>query len=352
MLGCKPPPPSLSVQEQLIVNELTQDLQTHCVGRFLIDLPKGASVRTIQSVGHNREVVIEAMNPMSHDTFNTRMAQIETEYRSKRHYEEWPYLYSVGSPSSAIRLFERLESEHTLSDSSRAIEGYKWSDNKVIKLVTMARDVSDEKYRNDSLAQQVGTNTPKKKALVADLLKRVRGRDMKEVPTEPGVCFEGGFLASKAEADEEIDATIEFGRAMPDVSIRFSANSYIQEAESLLGRKSTGKAVSDNNWSILRKGVIKVPGALLVEELLMAGDMEQSNNTSIKGHYFKLEGNSKVGSPQTPFFDLVMRNGGAVEPTFDENGKFKPTTASLTEAKAVALWDAVSKTIRMRPGAL
>lgn len=350
-MGCKPPTPPLTVQEQQTVNELTQDMQTHCIDRFLIDLPKGMMLGTMQTVGQNREVVITIAGSASHDEFNTRMAQIEAEYRAKKHIDGWAYFYNVSSPSPTIRLFERLESENDLDDSSREIEGYRWSEHKVIKMVIKALDLSDPKYRNDPLAMQLRTNTHDKKALIADLLQRVRSRDTKEIPTEPGMCFDGGFLAGNAQGDYEFTADFWFSK-MPDVSFSFSSNSFPYERKYLLDREGLDQLVSDSHGAVLRKGAITVPGVMQAQEWLLAGDMRQAGGAIIEGHYFKLEGNSKVGSPQTPFFDLEMENGGEIEQKFDANGKGIPTKASLTQAQALALWDAVTRTIRMRPGAI
>ncbi|WP_293639663.1 T6SS immunity protein Tli4 family protein [Polaromonas sp.] len=333
------------------MNELTQNMQTHCLGRFLIDLPKSIRGSTQQTVGYNHEVVIEVMGTLSLNEFNIRMGQIEAEYRAKKHSEGWPYFYSVSSPSPTIKLFERLESENELDDSARVIEGYKWSDDKVIKMVAKAIDVSAPKFQNDVLAKQVPTTTPQKRALLTDLLQRARSRELNDIPTEPGFCFEGGFLAGKADKEEEIRAVFDF-KKMPDVQIRWSGDSHAQLDDTLLQRPGLSELISRSNGALLRKGVVKIPGVFEVEEWLMAGDMDQAGGKTIKGHYFKMEGNSKSGNPHTPFFEVVMENGGPIESTFDANGNYTVTPASLTEKEALALWDAVSKTIRMRPGAL
>lgn len=333
------------------MNELTQDMQTHCLGRFVIDLPKGIRGSTKQTVGHDREVVIEVLGTMTLNDFNIRMAQIEAEYRAKKHRRGWDYFYSASAPSSTIKLFERLESDTENSEISRAVEGYKWSEEKIIKMVANATDVSDPKYQNDPIAKQLRTDTPQKKALLTDLLQRAHGRKDFEMPTEPGFCFDGGFLAGKPGGEEEIRAVFDF-KKMPDVQLQFASNSAIEEKTTLLERPGLSELVSRGNGSVLRKGAIKIPGALQAEEWLLAGDMDQAGGKTIKGHYFTMEGNSKIGKPQNPFFEFVMENGGRLDSTFDDKGNYIVTPASLSEAQALALWNAVSKTIRMRPEAL
>ena len=213
-------------------------------------------------------------------------------------------------------------------------------------MVIKATDVSDPKYQNDPIAKQWRTDTAEKKALLTDLLERARGRDINDIPTEPGLCLDGGFVALKEGKEDEFYATFNF-KKIPDVDFRLNIYSGLNGDTTLLERGADLKQmVSNNNGKVLRKGPVSIVDAEQVEEWLMAGDMEQGGGKLMKGHYFKLEGNSKGGSPQRPNFELVMENGGAVA-----EGIPKPTKASLSEAEALALWDAVSKTLRLRPGA-
>lgn len=347
--GCQPKTSPLTAQEQQTVSELTQDLKPYCFGRFLIDLPKQAIVsQTGPTVGHNRDVVIETMGSMTQDEFNARMAQIEKEYKEKKHRRGWPYFYGSSSPIPTIKLFERLEDAINLTYVSRSIEGFKWSNNTLIKMVVKAHDVSDPESRADSILKQLTTNTPQKKALLTDLLQRVRARAASEIPTEPGLCFEGGFLAGKASEEEEFSATISFAK-MPDVTMNFNSNTENREPTTLLDRASAiEKSLPQRNGKTLRKGKLTLMGIPQAEEWLLAGEMGQSGGGKMQGHEFTIEGNSKISSPQTPFFTFEFKNG---------NGYALPegkqiTKASLSDAEALALWDAVSKTIRMRSSAL
>ncbi|CAN5861877.1 T6SS immunity protein Tli4 family protein [soil metagenome] len=345
--GCTARTPTLTAQEKQTMNDLTQTMQTHCIGRFLIDLPKEASIETMQTLGHSREVVIDMAGSMTLEAFHVRMAKIEADYKIKKHHEGWPYFYGSSSPSSDIILFERLESDTDKREYSRMIEGYKWSNNKVLQMMTKATDASDPKYQTEAIAKNFGNDAPQKKALITDLLERARGRDINDIPTEPGLCFDGGFVALKAGKEDEFYATFNF-KKMPDVDFRLSIYSGLNGDTTLLERGADlNQMVSNNNGKVLHKGPVSIVGAEQVEEWLMAGDMEQGGGKFMKGHYFKLEGNSKGGSPQRPNFELVMENGGTVD-----EGIPKPTKASLSEAEALALWDAVSKTLRLRPGAL
>lgn len=143
---CKAKTPTITAQEKKPMNNLTQTMQIHCISRFLIDLPKEASIETMQTLGHDREVVIDMAGTITLEAFHARMAQIEAEYKIKKHHRGWPYFYGSSSPSPDIKLFERLEEANNLTEDARATEGYKWSNNKVIQMVTKTTDVSDPEY--------------------------------------------------------------------------------------------------------------------------------------------------------------------------------------------------------------
>lgn len=353
--GCQAKTPSLTPQEQQIVSELTQSMQTHCIGRFLVDMPKEVIVSTGQYVGHNREVTIDIDGHMSLDEFHSRMAQIEAEYKGKKTRDGEGYFFSARSPSPEIKLFERRKDDEE-SDASRLIEGYKWSANSVIKMVTATSDYSDQKYLDDPIVKQltIKVDTPQKTAMLTDLLQRVRARAVSETPTEPGICFEGGFLASKAkeEVNEEFSATFEFSK-MTDVRFDFSSNTYIQEKTTLLDRASQiEEFVQHQHGKTLRKGKVQLAGITQAEEWLSEGETVNSNKVNgkrLRGHDFTLEANSKIGGAKMPFFIFTLNTGISI---IQADGHNTTTKSSLSDAEALALWDAVSKTIRMRPGAL
>ena len=64
---------------------------------------------------------------------------------------------------------------------------------------------------------------------------------------------------------------------------------------------------------------------------------------------FEMQVNETTSKPATPNFSLELSTGGQYE-VQGRFAKFDPP--SLTTGEAVALWDAISRTLRMRPGAL
>jgi Tle cognate immunity protein 4 C-terminal domain/Tle cognate immunity protein 4 N-terminal domain len=368
--GCKPNPPPLTAQEQHTVNALTQDMQTHCWGRFLVDLPKGMQGYTQQVVGYSREVVIETQSTPSQEAFKLRMQELEAYYKAKISRDHIvlengvkvlrekgrSYLFSTSAPSPEVRLFEILRNEEH-GAGSKLIEGYKWSNGQTIKMVIEATEASLESAEDAAMTIKLKWSVPQRIEQMTSLLQRARGRADNEIPTEPGFCFSGGFLAGKAFTGdsvrdvEEFNAVFDF-KDMPDVQVNFMSNNDISADETLTERPDLDKLVAQNNGTVLRKGSVKLPGIAQAEEWMLEGDVPQRSGKIILGHYFKLEGNSKMAAPQTPFFELEMQNGAATESQFDDKGKYITRPASLTQAEVLKLWDAVSKSVRMRPGAL
>jgi hypothetical protein len=102
------------------------------------------------------------------------------------------------------------------------------------------------------------------------MLSRAGGRTDDEIPSEPGLCFPGGFLSRKASDQEDISAGFMLSN-MHDVSFSLSTDSSISETTTLLQRGADiNEALSHNEGRTLRKGSVDVPG-MHSEEWLMAG---------------------------------------------------------------------------------
>lgn len=354
MLGCKPTP-MMTDPERTLMNELTQNMQTHCVGRYLIDVPKIFNINTTQTVGYKRNVVISSLGRMSKEQFGSQMKQLETQYSAKKHRNGWKYLYQSITVNNEIQLFHRLEDDMNLLEYSRAIEGYRFSNGFVISMVTKATDADMEKPEDGAMSRKVGDDVPQRIALVTQMLNKVQGRVTTDIPKEPGFCFVGGFLPGKAGDGKELEVDEEFragfsSKQWPDLSMRFETSTEFQQEETLLQGGNIDKVLTQKKGKVLRKGRVTLSGVPQTEEFLAEGETDNSNLVNgkrLRGHYFSLESNSKISNPLTPRVDFVMRTGNSV---FDKDEKNSTTGPSLTDVQAVALWDAVSKTIRLREG--
>ncbi|ODV43971.1 hypothetical protein AWV79_12455 [Cupriavidus sp. UYMMa02A] len=285
--------------------ELTAHLAPHCVGRYLIDMPNDA--RVFQSF-RVEGVEIDA-KPMTLDEHQRTMQERSNELAGAKSHFGYRYLYAdraiEGVPES--RYFVSLGSVFESPDSVRIIEAYQWSRGYQIKMQIEASSARDSVYfRNKPEVRDDPdmTNFSERSQLVISMLSRARGRTDDEIPTEPGVCFQGGFLQGKA-LDQENTKTKFVLDSHRDVNFNIDTDSNIRSSDSLLQRGAEIKeALSRNSGRTLRNGVVALQG-LTAEEWLMAG----TTTADVPGFHFALEANARIGSPQSPLVNLVLDVG-------------------------------------------
>jgi hypothetical protein len=349
MAACTQSPPPLTQQEKQTVTELTKNLKPRCVGRYLIDLPNDALAvgwLTVQGV------TFEA-TPMTREKFEQGMAAHQAELKAKP-ISRFGYrvLYKYGPVPELPHswYFVTLKDLYDTADLERAIEAYRWDAGYQIKLRIEASDWVHSEYKKKFdgtpyhavFAENIN-DVPEKVGLIISFIRRVRGRADDEIPTEPGVCFQGGFLSLKAGDGEDVSALFAL-KDKPDVSFDLETNTDLLDKpkDTLLNRLPEIRADikdSHTNGHILRADAVDL-GGIKAEEVLLSG----ITPARIDGHIFMLQANIATSGPLTPHLELEMDNGN-----FSNFTGNKIEKASLTEAEAIALWDVVSRTLRPRP---
>jgi len=333
---------SLTQQELKAVTDLTANLTPRCVGRYLIDVPADAHI--FQTIDVERVRV--SAQPMPLDAYKRAMQARSEELGAAKTHFGYRFLYADhavdGIPDS--RYFVSLGEIGAMTDAERLIEAYRWDRGYQIKMQIEASSAKDAVYFKDRPAVRDDpdmTNVAERLRLVISLLSRAKGRADDEIPTEPGMCFQGGFLAGKAR-DRENTKTKFVLDSHHDVNINIDTDSDIRTTDTLLQRGAQiREGLSRNKGRTVRNGTVELPDGLLVQEWLMAG----ITTADVPGFHFALEANSLVGSPQSPLIILVLDVGAP-------NRMIKAydiSSASLTEGESVALWDKVSHTLRPRP---
>ncbi|WP_321899017.1 T6SS immunity protein Tli4 family protein [Paraburkholderia heleia] len=347
IVACSRHPSPLTEQEKNTVSEITANLKTRCVGRYLIDVPDGALSQgylIIQGVTFETKRV-------SVDEFSREMNAHEASLKARKNMHGYRVLYDYGQVPNTphSRYFVTLSDLDDTADLTRAIEAYKWDAGYQIKLRIEASDwihstyklkVQNTPYAVPDLAIN---DVPQKTRLVLNLAASVRGRPDDEIPGEPGVCFKDGFLPRKAATGENV-GTLFALKDRPDVSFDLTSDTDLRglQKDALPNRLPQVQAVmKDSNGRIIRTGPVSLHG-LAANELLVSG----TTTARIPGHMFSLEANTTVSGAMTPYLVLDMDNG-------DFNGftGYDLKKASLTESEAIAVWDTVSRTLRPRPNA-
>ena len=352
LAACRPTP--LTQQEQHTVTALTSQMKTQCAGRYLIDLP--AEVK-IYANAKLRGVNVE-IDEMTQDEFLAGMHQRESELNATKSVLGYRFMYGdsdyhiLRETTQSLRAeglwhFIYLGSDAEASDAHRVIEAYKWSLGRRIKLSIEAADFTRSRHKDKAWVQEMErdekNDVPPKLGEVFNLLASFRGLSAGEIPTEPGVCIAGGFIAGAPSDQEEISVSFNLTQHK-DIFFKLETDSGLREDESLLQRSSQIiKTVKANEGVTLRKGRVKLSDLHDAQEWLASGKMQ----SGVRGTFFKLEANSTIGSAKTPLLSLTMKTGVFPENTPD----VLSMKASLTEGESIGLWDAVSRTIRIRPGA-
>lgn len=338
---------SMTEQEKATVHALTTGLETRCMGRYLIDLPKNIRTFGDSVIERVRFEAIPASKAEFLQNISAREANLKSLVNLSGGYRVL-YEHGVVPAIPDSYYFVSLDNpEGQSSDMPRIVEAYRWDRGYQIRLQSKAIDMVNSVYVRKTKGTPYDTGSelindvPEKKRLVFGFLGRAEGRDETTIPTVPGVCFLGGFLHGRAGEREDLSGQY-YLHDKQDVNFVLETTSFIREKTTLLQRgDSINDALKERNGHTVRKGVVDLPG-MQAEEWLMAG----TTYLYIPGHHFVLEANSKTGSALTPLLELDLDTGDTMPKDWQGD---PPRKASLTENEAVALWDAVSRTLRPRP---
>lgn len=179
---------------------------------------------------------------------------------------------------------------------------------------------------------------------------RVSGRAETDLPNEPGLCIANGFVRGPANDQEEMSVPYVLVDT-PDVFFSFVYTTRVHEKDTLLERSGkTEKQMRASGTQTVRKDKREIQGRPY-EEWLMRGPTPDR----VPGTMFALHGNETSGDPAKPFVTLGLFNGFRVPApprTMEESVQLKDLQrATLTEAEAVGIWDKITATLRVRPGA-
>lgn len=331
------------------MDTLTVDMTPRCVGRYLIDLPRAMKLNDQYRVVI--EEVLVTITATNSSYFDFQVNEREQELRGMAMYgqSDVPFLKKIENlPEPEIgKVFNHAESQGG-ADFGRVLELHGLRDGYHVRMEIKANDSSDKKYEDEPDIRSFGNDTPEKLQHLLNLFSRTRGRKDDEVPTTQGTCIPNGFIRGPATDKEDIGVAYEF---MEDVSLGFDADSGIVESNTLLDREKDIKwGQEENEGYTVRKGRRTSHGNIKFEEWLSG----LRTDDQVMGHQFMLEANSLTGSAKNPFLIVELYNGSrAPRPQRPYDSPEPPAIekASLSEAEAVALWDAITSTLRPRPGA-
>ncbi|MFC0229145.1 T6SS immunity protein Tli4 family protein [Serratia aquatilis] len=337
----KPYPPhiTLTEQEHHVVDNLLANATPRCIGRYLIDLPENFN-SPIGTVYINKNEI--EFQRLYLPAFEQRIRLREDELRKTKtiHAEDGPYLKNIYPLPNGIKgvIFETNSSEGA-PDAFRSLEAHIYSNGVAFKTSIDTINSDGERYKEDraKMPDVYRSDTSIKLAELRNLLTRLHGRQENEIPKDKGLCFPNGFISGASGAANEMEDVAFFYRSKvnPKIYFVFSTDNFIQEDTSMLERSfSISNALLNNQATTLMKGKREI-NKLAAEEWLVVGNGENANHE----HFFTLKVNEKTGSSQTPIFSIVLKHG----PLPDKE---------LSQNELIAFWQKITKTLRVRPGAI
>ncbi|WP_241173184.1 T6SS immunity protein Tli4 family protein [Pseudomonas chlororaphis] len=292
---------------------------THCFGRFLIDLPPQAEIRAGYYLwGDNIEALDETPAVLA-----AKINRREQELKSQQH------------DSKGSMFLRRLDfgagASGLLSWSSEVA-------SKVYLLDTYL--VSQPAWRAYKWTGEVSTDRELRAIEISTALARnFRSREPNEIPTEPGFCIDRAYIAGNSFQSERFDIGVTFPDH-PGAHFEFTSSTGAEENR-LLDRVSgflAGAARMVLGIETLRKR--ERGGPVPADEYLLAStDKEQRIYT------FAWEAQGKDDSITEPNISAAL---GVLQRRPDNNGKL-PAPPFKSDKEALALWDAIIGSVRLRP---
>jgi hypothetical protein len=344
-----------SEKDRMSIATLTTDMQTVCLGRYLIDLPRDFQFEMSQTAQGNSfspegmsfqdapEIRLDVMaKPQPLEEFKQ---QIQSLTQAKR------------NPRPSNPAYPAIVLSESMSDTALLLR------HKEVNILK-PNDESDNQSRNseirfwiDGLAVTASAVSHEGAFAVVEqhlkaFVQNVQVYDPK-FSQGPGFCV-GPLLVKGRYGREYLSGHVRSDKH-PDLIINMELMTHGSGRErSLLDRANDPKnllSVFDVGYSTLRKGKVQVAGQPGQELGVRFSSKDRKGNALIE-HKFMLE----VDPPSPEQTQLSAIDLGLVTGAQDlRDGsptKGQQFSSTLSDAEVIGVWDAITKSIRVRPGAL
>jgi hypothetical protein len=349
-----------SEQEKQTVHELTGNMRTWALGRGLIDLPAdwtgGGDVKLYYGLGadHSSVEVRVLGEGVTQERFEAALNERAHRIAAIKNDEmnDIPMLVSARreTPQSVmLQYYMRMTQRQTF-----------------VHELHLLVDDAYVMLRADSFK---GKTAP----VEARLLKLSKEIFKVTAPQNAGAGFALGPVVIRSHHDQEI-ATFNFRPPASDVSLEVYVNALSPgESERLLARtKETTRIFLADDYDSLRAGTTNI-ASMRAEELLisfsddthrqllfLAENYREARSLSSPFMSFSLSAGGVKSRPKNPDVevDLVrwtlpaFATKGYDLPLWQQPATPEPVNPSLTDYEAMAVWDAILKSVRIRYGAV
>ena len=317
------------------LQSMFEKTKTVCFGRFMADVPASATVLWADPI----VPLTVSIYPKGVDEVKALEQKFINELKSKKaiYLNKIPLLISVddvNQPEGKIVTgYAGFESVAELK-----INGYfRWNDD---GLIINSRPLKEEK--DETIAD------------INSIAQRLQKRNESEIPTEPGNCIEYAFLPDKPNpSEEDLMEHIRVGfrlKEFPDAHFSIyvaPSNPHNPEGDSLKAqwkRIMEDPATPEEKKSLasikfFRQSPRQIHDWKTGYEVLVRNPDEEGVHSY---HDFQVKFIGVPHDPYRPYADIQFQTGVA-------NNAAGAAKASLTDEEAIAVWDKITSTIRVRP---
>lgn len=325
--ACDNNPPSLTKPNMTTLSSRLQEIfidsKTLCFGQFVLDIPASATVIH----GHTSiDATLEYFpneGDRINDHINSKLIEVEQDrkFLSKDDIVKFPLFGKVIDGESP---------GHRMVFGSNERVAYT-----IYSFIPLGKDLYVQTY-NTAISKDDTVS------LLNKVARNLRPRASDEIPDDTGTCIDGGFVAYQPEY-ENLALGIRL-KEFPDVhfSVEVVRNgSDIPEASDLEARLKAAEG-EGSGWYSRVKFIRRAPrqiGAWEGAEALAIKPAQEMEKESHEFHFISM------GAPSDSFrprIDMQLDTGAGER----LKGAVKP---SLTNEEAVALWDKLTSSIRVRP---
>jgi len=323
------------MRDQREVAGIVERMKTICVGRFLVDLPAEAEVELIRARVDGFEI---NSFQESNDEFHSRVAERESQ---------------LNAPPSRLDGVASLETVKEI-ETEAGLVGKIFVHGRNVTEGTRANGLELERYRYEGIDLEallhadgvsfdiLGSNFSLQYAgdlpkLVAQLIPNPAN----QVPTAPGFCIKHAYVREPVSASQREEVVMAARLpSHPDIEFLLIVAAGIEPAEkSLLERDDEAhgwmRAFEMSHVSTIRAASRKING-VAGDELVQR--FSEDNSATVYSFWWEVDGTRD--NVFIPHISFTMDTG---------KGEYGPVPSSLSQGVALALWDKISSSIRVRP---
>jgi hypothetical protein len=314
------------------VAKMTEQMKTVCVGRYLVDVPAQAEVSLSNERVAGFEIkMVQESTAAFHDRIAAREADIASRGQATDGTGGLVEARDLRVPGMVGRTFIYGLDRGYLMKGDRRIDNEFMSVEAHAHIEGISFSLSAE-YADEARAK-----------LAEAMLARLRLRGDAEIPSFPGFCIRRAIFAEPLPVSKAEHVVMHLGLPNhPDLGMAFASLSGGNSNRGLLTRVAEMDAdaspVEMLRVTKLRVGPRKI-NDLGGEEVLER--VREFNFATTFGFMWETQG--VKDDPLQPFLSLELHAGISPEPGS------QPADSSLHEDAVLALWDAISSSIRLRP---